>query len=183
VKASSAFTMIEILIVVMLVGLMATMVMPRLFRRAPNTQWKNIADDVNNLIFFARQEAIANQGIYRVRFKRKSGQKTIAVVEQEQQNPEKPGTKIYVRAYSSYFNTQYEFADVISIDAVYLGKTNQMQENDGQAYCYVVPDGLVQPIIMHLTRKLKGKISKISLKMAPFLGTFKILEKHVKPEQ
>lgn len=175
--------MIEILIVVMLVGLMATLVMPRLFRRAPNTQWKNIADDVNNLVFFARQEAIANQGVYRVRFKRKSGQKTIAVVEQEQPNPEKPGTKKYVRAFSAYFNTLYEFADIINIDAVYLGKKNQMQENDGQAYCYVVPDGLVQPIIIHLTRTLKDKTSKVSFKMAPFLGTFELIEKHVKPEQ
>jgi len=86
-KASSAFTMIELMVVVVLVGLMATMILPRMFRRSPAVEWPNILDEMNNLVSFARQEAISDQQNYRLLFKRGGEGGDVITVQVEQTDP------------------------------------------------------------------------------------------------
>jgi prepilin-type N-terminal cleavage/methylation domain-containing protein len=178
-KASHAFTLIEIMVVVMLVGMMATIGLPKLFHRSPALEWRVILEDFNNLIFFARQEAISNQKLYRLALKSNPKGLDFILVEEEKDDPEKPGRKIHERDYSPYVTTKYELSEQVRISAVYYGKTEMMAENKATGYCYVISDGLVQDVIVHLIRNYEGVESKASFRMMPFLGAFEYLDETI----
>ena len=182
-RASNVFTLIEIMVVIVLIGFVATIGLPRLFHRPPSSEWKTIVEDINNLVLFARQEAISNQKNYRLKFKSISKGIDFVVVEEEKDDPEKPDHKIYERAYSPYFNTNYILSEYVKITGVYHGKNETMADNKNEGYCFVIPDGLVQDVLVHLTRRHEGEESKASFKMMPFLGGFEYFDGFVKPEK
>lgn len=184
--AQRAFTLIEILVVLLLIGVVATVIMPRLFRRAPHLEWKTVLDDMNNLAFFARQEAIANQKVYRLTFKTNRSAPDTIVVEQEYDDPEKPGHKLYKIVVPHYFQgqqTDYQFAPQIKLKAVYSGKQDMLEEQRGVAYCYIVPDGLAQQVLIQLVKKIETVEFFGSFKMLPFLGKFEFYDQLIKPER
>lgn len=182
-KAGAAFTMMEMMVVIFLIGIISAIVIPRVAYRAPKSEWPNILDEVNNLVFFARQEAAANQKNYRLNFKSQSTGQDSVWVEEENDDPEKPMHKIYSAVSSSYFTPKYLFHESVKIKAVYLGKEEQLTEQRGQAFCYVIPDGLVQEVVMHLVRKVDdAEEVRATFKMMPFLGKFEHYEGFLRPE-
>jgi len=178
-----AFTIIEIMLVVVVIGVVATLVAPRLIRRKPSAQWENVVEEINNLIYYARQEAIANYKNYRLHFKVTREDISIVQVELEQNDPEKAGRKLYSTIKSYYFNPQYELPKPISLLGVYHGKQNELDEQNQHAYCYVIPNGLVQATWVHLEKEEKGKKSQVTLQMLPFFGKFILQEGFVKPKR
>lgn len=179
-----AFTMFEILVTIFLIGVFVTVLGPRLSRRSPAIEWQSIVDDLNDIVSFTRQESISNQSVYRITFKTNAQTPDIISIEQEQPDPEKPGRKIYVPVTSYYFPyTTYSLAPAVKIKAVYLGKHDMLDEGRGVAYCYVVPDGLIQEVLVHLVRKIETTENIGSFKMHPFFGRFEFEEGLVKPER
>ena len=181
-KKSYAFTLIELLVVIVLIGLMATFTIPRMMRRSPSVEWVTILDELNNLVSFARQEAICTQRVHRLRIRRDKQNPTFVVVEDERLDLENPQKKIYNQVACDYFETRYELAPEITVNAVYLGKKNFFNESN-EADCYIISDGLVQEILVHCSRQEDKKVSQVSFKMNPFLGEFSLLDGHVKPEK
>lgn len=181
-KLRSAFTFIEITVVLALIGVIAAVLLPRLVRRSPAVEWKNILDDFNNIVSFTRQEAVANQKVYRLTFK-SSGEQGLdtIMIEEEKDDPDKPGKKIYPIVFSYYFTTTYTLAKGVKLSAVYIGKQNQLDEKGG-AHCYIIPDGLVQDVIIRVIRTINGVESKGSFRMNPFMGTFEFFDGFIKPE-
>jgi prepilin-type N-terminal cleavage/methylation domain-containing protein len=163
-----AFTLIEILLGLAIIGLGASLVMPRLTRRSHASEWPTIQHELNALLFFARQEAIVTQKIHRLACNEKARTITIEVPTGEEKN----GVMQYEQAYSSYFTTQYELPTHVRFGAVKLGRKNLFEEHKGNAWCYVVPHGLIQEISIELIREEGGQVSRNVYTAAPFLGTF-----------
>jgi prepilin-type N-terminal cleavage/methylation domain-containing protein len=183
-SVKNAFTLFEILVVILLIGVIASVFLPRMLRqRKPTLEWSVILDDLNNLVLFARQEAIANRQTYRLRFQANPKGRDTIRVEVEKDNPEKPGTKKYDVVSSYYFKTFYELEPQVRIKAVYLGKHEQLAENHGIAMCYVIPEGLVEDIMIHMVRNMNGVEVVMTYKMNPFAGKFEMLDGLVKPER
>lgn len=157
------------------IGIMATMAIPRLIRRSPSAKWAAVLDEVNSLLYFARQQAISTYKTHRLHFVVKGGESTVTI-EAESRNQEKPNKKIYKPIKAYYFNAKYTFPESIIIEAVYDGKTEQLDTYRDNAYCYVVPNGLVQEIFVHLLKEEGGRSEKRTLKVAPFLGKFEICQ-------
>jgi|SaaInlLV_10m_DNA_2_1039722.scaffolds.fasta_scaffold00006_111 prepilin-type N-terminal cleavage/methylation domain-containing protein len=184
IKRIAAFSLIEILIVVVVIGVLATLAVPKLIRKSPETSWEYVVDELNNLVYFARQEAISKQKNHRIVFF--VGEKeSSAHVEIGEENPENTSETIFKPAYSYYYNPKYIFPKNISIAEVFLGKEELLKSNKNKtAYCYVIPHGLVQEILIHLTRREEdGTISKTTLKMAPFFGRFDLYKGFSKPQK
>lgn len=177
-----AFTMIEMMVVIFLIGVMATLIIPRLAYKAPKAEWPSVLDDLNNIALFARQEAIANHAVYRLNFKANGNNPDTVTIEQEVADPEKPERKVYTQTQSYYLKTQYQFHPSIKIKAFYHGKREELNSSEGNTCCYVIHDGLVQDVLIHLTKNEKGVERRASLKMMPFYGKFELEEDFIKPE-
>ncbi|MFH1644648.1 MAG: type II secretion system protein [bacterium] len=182
-KKIPAFTLIEMMVVIILVGIMATIVIPRLYWRKPQTEWQNVLDDLNNMVFFARQEAVSDKKIYRLLFKSNQNEPDFIIVQEEGIDEENPTKKIYEQVRSYYFDTKYEFDESIKMVAFYSGGKEMFEENKNVGYCYVVPDGLVQDVMIRMIRRKDEKESKVSFKMMPFQGEFVMYEGFLKPEK
>ncbi len=181
-KKRHAFTMIEMMVVIFLIGVMATFVIPRLVRKTPQAEWSTILYDLNNLAIFARQEAISNQAVYRLNFKSMGNAPDMMIIEKEEQDPEKPWKRVYTPVLSYYLKTQYQFHPSVKIKAFYHGKKEEVSDGSGDPCCYIVHDGLVQDVIIHLVRTEKGVESRVSFKMMPFYGKFERYDDFIKPE-
>jgi len=176
--------MIELLVVLLLIGVASSLFLPRLFRRNPAASWTTILDEMNNLVFFARQEAIVNNRVYRVVFQsdpNPAGLDSIKV-EEETDDPNKPSRKIFQPTFSYYMPTTYSFASVVKFKAIYQGKTNVLHDQN-HAFCYIIPTGLVQDTWVQIVRKEGAAEIGSTYRMNPFLGRFELIENLVKPER
>ncbi len=164
---------------------MAAIIVPRLLLRTPQAEWPTILADLNDIVFFTRQEAISTQKVHRIVFKTSVDQADTIMVEEELDHPEKQGRKIYRQVASFYFNTQYILHKSVKIKALYHGKDEILSENKGEGYCYVIPDGLVQDVLIHVTRKDKEKGTEIpvSFTISPFFGKFEFHDGFIRPER
>ena len=181
-KVSLGFTLLEVIVIIVIIGIMVTSFIPRLVRRPVSSDWKTILDDFNNLITFARQEAISHQKICRLFFKTKSDGSALVVVQKEQVDSENSSRKIFKDIHSEYFPTQYSLSEYVKIESLYYGKDNLL-DNPGEhgPCCYVIPDGLVQDFLIRCKRIYNGREAKASFKMNPFLGKFDLLYGYVRP--
>lgn len=175
-RVKRAFTLLEIMVVMFIIGILATMVPPRIVRKKPEAQWETVLDELNNIVYYARQEAIARKKIYRINFHAVRTDRDTVQVELEGEGPEKPGRKVYELVKSYYFNPVYKFPEEIRIEAIYQDKKEQLEENNDHGYCYVIPDGLVQEIFVHLIKTEDERQQKMTVKMLPFLGRFELVE-------
>jgi prepilin-type N-terminal cleavage/methylation domain-containing protein len=184
VLTRKAFTILEMMIVIFLIGVVTIITIPRLAYRTPQSEWNTILYDLNNLAIFTRQEAIASQSTYRLNFKSNESKPDTLTIEHKEQDPENPSKQIFKQATSYYLNTIYQFHPTIKIKGFYLGKKNLLDATDEQMCCYVIHDGLMQDIIIHLNRIEKNITSKASLKVMPFYGKFELFpDEHIRPEE
>ncbi len=177
----AAFTLFEMMVVIALIGVIAAILIPRITNRKPNTEWLSVTREINNLLFFARQEAIAQHQIQRLVF---NGKQTphVIFIEHEAVDSKNPEHKHFKPLVSTYAKTRYELPDSITISGVLQGKRDLFAENNSQGYCYIVPDGLVQESWIRLTRFLDEKKSEVTLQVMPFFGECTYVEGHLKPE-
>lgn len=163
-----AFTLLELMIGLFIIGLGASMVVPRLLRRSPDAEWTALHEELNTMLCFARQEAIRTQKVHRLTFNKK--QRTMAVEERDGETEK--GEPKFSLVSSIYFDTTYTFPDSVRIEAVKLGKKELLEEHKGNAWCYIVPNGLVQKVVITLVRDEQGTVEKKRYESAPFLGVF-----------
>lgn len=170
-RNGNAFSLVELLVVMFIIGLGASMVMPRLVRQPPNREWSAVTAELNNMLYFARQEAITSQKVHRLTFDEKKKEVRVEMLAGEKQ----PGKPVYQPVHSHYFTSRYELPEGIRFTSLKLGKKELFAENKGLGWCYIIPHGLVQDIQLSLERSDDEKLSKHMIKAAPFLGTFEVV--------
>lgn len=181
-KVQVAFTLLEILVVITIIGIIIALIVPRLAHHPPQAEWSTILNDLNDVVYFARQAAISDQKVCRLLFKSNQNSPDTVTIQEEADDPERPGKKIYTAISSHFFNTTYTFHESVKLKAVYHGKVEEFADNKGQGFCYIIHDGLVQDILIHLVRKDKNVEMPASLKIMPFFGKFEFHDGHVRPE-
>jgi len=169
-RALCAFSLIEIMVGLFIIGVAASVMLPRLVRRSPAIEWPALQQELNNLLYFARQEAITTQKVHRLTFDKKK--RSIEVEARDGEMENKPGVPRYASLSSIYFPTHYELPEKVSIEWVKLNKKDLFEEHKGMAWCYVVPNGLVQDVSVKLVREEDGVTSSMVFNAAPFLGSF-----------
>lgn len=180
-REGNAFTLFEILAVLFIIAMASTYFIPRLVRRPPTVEWTIVVNELNNLVTFARQEAMAHRKNYRLTFHSAPQQTDSVRIEQEFDDVEKPGRKKYQSVSSYYVKTIYELAPAVRLRAVYLAKQEMLSEQRGYAFCYIASSGMVQEVVVQLERKIDTVESFQTLKMNPFFGRFDNDDGLVKP--
>ncbi|MFA5074921.1 MAG: type II secretion system protein [Candidatus Babeliales bacterium] len=177
---NKAFTLLEILIVMVVIGSMITIIGYMLVVRKPEADLKTVLSEFNGLVNIARQEAIATQKIHRLYFQPNKNQPDFVAVQVEEKDPENPEKLIYKQIEPLYSKSKYNLPEEVKMDAFYIGRVEQFSENKNKAYCYVIPNGLVQDVKIYLIKKSDGREEKVTFKMEPFLGNFDMHEGFIK---
>jgi prepilin-type N-terminal cleavage/methylation domain-containing protein len=180
-----AFTLIEIVVVIAIVATIAATTIPRMLQRTPRAEWSTILTDLNDIIFFARQEAITNQTVRRLMFQKSTNtqEPDFVVVQEEVDDPDRAGKKIWREVESYYATTKYKFHESIRLKGFYHNgrRQEELEEQRGAGYCHIVPDGLVEDVIVQLGHKDGANEFFESFVVSPFFGTFSRQEGLVKP--
>lgn len=176
-----SFTMLELLVVLLLIGVGTTFFLGRLSDKKQNVEWPFIQQDIEKLINFSCQEAISWQKVYRLVFQHQEKDLDVIRIEEENILPDDVGKKIYKPIVSYLFEKDYQLPKEVRITAVYLGKENLLDNKATTAFCYIEPSGMVQEVAIQLTRHIEKFESKITLKIDPFSGSCQLFDGHVKP--
>jgi prepilin-type N-terminal cleavage/methylation domain-containing protein len=185
IHRSTAFTLIEILVVLVIGAFLMTIITKRLrlLRQKPAAEWSAVLDEFNNMLQFARQEAITGKKNYRLLFKKNiKEQPDFVIVQIEEQDTEHPDKKRYKQVDSDYFKTKYVLPREIKMEAFYQNsQENMFDEQKGEGYCYVVPNGLSQDCMIHLTKKEDVYEDRATFQVQTFIGEFEHFDDFVKP--
>lgn len=183
-KKSQAFSLIEILVVVAIMAIIATTTFPRMLKQGSDTKFPHVLGELNNLAFYARQEAILQRKVFRLSFQVNTQTPDVIVIESEEKDKEKPGKTIFKPYEGLGFQAKYELPKEIKINAVYQQGKEQLELNKGKvAYCYIIPDGIMEDLLVRMTRTFDKDEEKASFKIRPFLGNFEFFESWIKPEK
>lgn len=175
-----AFTLIEILIVMVIMAAMITIIPNWLFRKKADSTLSAVTQKLNNLLLIAKQEVLLSQKVCRLSFKSEKSFNDYVIIQKKEDEIQDAKKDYYSPVYSEYLDTKYEFPKDIKMEAAYLDKTELFSENKNEAYCYVMPNGLVQPIIIHVVRKVDNFEQKATLKVEPFIGEFELYNGFIK---
>jgi hypothetical protein len=173
---SAGFTIIEILLVTALIGAVAAIIIPRIGRRTPQHDWPVLLDKINHLASIARQESLMHHNVYRLVFAKGTDAADAIYIEEEYLDDEKPGMKRYREPKVYYSTTRYEFGQGLWLNGFYQGKENLLSERKAKAYCYIIPDGMMQECMVKIAKKLGEQEFFVTLTANPFEGKFEFDE-------
>lgn len=183
--SKNGFTFLELLVVMMLIGIMATLVVPNLRHLVPNYRHKEFIAHFNSLTQLAWQNALITQKLHRVWF---DINKKIVRVEIEKPIEHEGEKKEFVLVQAPYISAQYTVPDSIEIQNFYVEGTDMLRQpgiKTETIWFYVVPDGMVQEVIINAvdTRNLdeQEKPKQFSIIINPFTAHMTTHETFTKP--
>lgn len=184
-----AFTLVEILVVMVVIGFMATLISPRLFKKKDNGTVSTVLKELNNLLTIAKQEAILSNVNLRLTFnsfdfkKLELGEALPEFVIIEKVLSDNNKGKLIVEPFvSEYLDSKYVFPKNIKMERLFLGKDDLLTDNKGKGFCYISNDGLVQDVTLQLIEIQGSFKNKISLIVDPFMGEFKMVAGFFSPK-
>lgn len=180
-RTTAGFMLIEILLAVLLIGTMVSMVLPRFKNRATEVSLITYTNQLNRLIQWTRQQAIADRTTYRITFfKKKPTEPDLVRVEFSSPDPEKKNQLIWQQLKHHAFETEQKMPDFIRFVAAFRNNQELFEDNKNVAYCYIMHEGLAQDLMLHITKKKENREEeKATLIIEPFLGSFKLHEGHI----
>jgi prepilin-type N-terminal cleavage/methylation domain-containing protein len=184
-RVKSGFTFLELVVVMMIIGFMATIVIPNLQQLSPQYKRKEFLSRLESLVRLSWQQALAEQKAVRIFF---DLEKRFVQLEIETEKKEKAGEPEFKPASISYLNTSYEWSENIVFKSFYIGKDDILGRAGTKIetlWFYIASDGLAQEVIINMIdtadKDDQGNPAKIGLVLNPFTATFKEYDEFKKP--
>ncbi len=182
------FTLIEILVAIILIGILATFLVPNLARRVPSYERRSFIEQLNSLTQFAWQQAITKRTVFKVNI---DTVKRIIVVESATEEKDQKGGIKFAPLKSAYIRTQASWPEQLQVKQIYIEKDEQLsrhvssgKKSSLEAWYFVMPDGITQPVVINFvdTKDLiAGKPKEVGLVLNPFTAQFKEYDTFAKP--
>ncbi len=179
-SCKKGFTLIEILVAIIIIGIMAAIVIPNLAPRRASAERNAFIAKLNGLMSFAWQNALTTGLIHKVVFD--ITHKTVSL----QQATEKKSSEGDVKFDSfggTYFATSIAWPHNLQIKNFYLEGFDEMKRSSGGAkeiWFFVMPDGLTQRVTLNIIDsndvKQNGRPERISLVLNPFNAQFVVYD-------
>lgn len=165
---TNGFTLLELLVVIVILGLMATIAVPALMRQIPDRERKAFVSRLNALTSYAIQRSIEQRKIHKITFD--MAKRTIAL--EQAQEKDSRGEWKFKPVVSPYLSFEYQWPAAISIKNFYVDKQDPRVSKLSSAWFFVMSDGITQEVIINVHDE-KGKYKQFSLTINPFSGEFK----------
>ena len=185
-SSKSGFSLIELMIVVAIMGVMATIVVPYLSPDNSEQERQEFVSKLNLFMTSAWYNSLTTGKIHRVVIDLQAAQMFIEIQADEKTGQSESKYELVQIDYNenifAWNREQFKFKDV------YINDKNVMFADEGSSdktWFYIVPDGLAQNVIFNFRdvkeSKYLGEVSNYSLVLNPFSVQFKLYESFQKP--
>jgi prepilin-type N-terminal cleavage/methylation domain-containing protein len=171
-----AFTLVEILVTIALIGAMATILLP-ILRKRPGAERKTAIANLNSLSVLARNQAIATGKNQKIVFDLKDH---TVHLEQETDEKNSSGVPVYKRSRQAYIQNSFDWPAHLQIKQFLVEGSDMMTKFSGadtqQMWFFVAPSGLGQEITLNfidVKNKRANAPRQIGLVLNPFTVQFK----------
>jgi prepilin-type N-terminal cleavage/methylation domain-containing protein len=186
VKASKAFTLIEILVALAIIGIISMVVAPNFRRASPTQNRDTFISSLNGLVQFAWQQALQQRKVAQVTFDFKKSMVSIGLATDKK---DQKGNIVFAPIAGAYLNTTLAWPDEYVVRQLFIEGFDEMSRYSGrqataEIWFYIVPDGLAQSVIINMIdeKDLRdGKPNAIGLVLNPFMPQFVQYDEFQKP--
>lgn len=178
--AKQGFSLIEIMVVIMIMGIMAAIVVPNLRQRVPGHKRKAFITELNTLMALGWQDALATQKVHRVFFDIDA---RVVSLEIEEIGPSDHEIA-YKPIKQAYRTTSYEWPEEIEIKNFYIDgsdELNQPERKTSSLWFYIMPEGLSQNVIINVEDTSQTQPIRLGLVLNPFTVQLKEYDIFQKP--
>jgi len=167
----SGFSLIEIMVVVVIIAIMATVMVPNFRRATPDQERAKVITSLNELMQGAWQNATSNDKLQKIEFnfdrqavKLTQAQKMGLTVDDDQKF-EPVGENVII--------SEVKWPEYYRIINFYIEGRDQMRLGSRDtAWFYVVPDGLAQQVVINFIDEKASEDSDIPVKVGLVLNPF-----------
>ncbi len=167
---SKGFSLLEVVVVIALMAMIATIVVPRLTRRRVALK-QQFTEQLNGLTRTAQLSAMMTGTLHRIFFDIKNGR---IIIQQEAAQRDSQGHKQFVPLKIPYVTTSLPISKELDIDQFLVKGKKMMQSGEGiqftGAWFYIVPEGMTQEVTLEVKERDTSK--KFSLTVNPFTALF-----------
>ncbi len=176
-----AFSFIEVIVGLLLLGVLGSFVLPNIFRKNEDTQTRTFISDFESLMYTAVMTATQEVKVVKVFF-----DVTNKVIDLQIQDFESTNQDIHQRFMSlQKKSTKLAIPDWLSFQNFYIGDIDECARGGPlqRVWFYVMPNATAQPIIMNLANEHPdlAQDKKLSLVINPFLGQVSTFYEFQKP--
>ena len=142
-RAKQGFSLLEIMVVILLLGIVATIVVPNLQQRVPGHKRKAFISELNTFMAFGWQDALATQKILRVFF---DIENRVVKIDNEEPGPS-VNEVVYKPITQTYRTTSYEWPEEIEFKNFFIDgvdELNQPERKTSSLWFYIMAEGLSQ---------------------------------------
>ncbi len=170
------FSLIEIMVAILLIGIVAAVAVPAFGRKNPRTERKNFVGQLNTLVKVAWNSAVFTGNLHRivVDFDRR----TINVQSATNKKDDK-GKPVFVPAKGA-ISRSMKLPKQFKIENFYIEGLDEMERFEGrqtrEVWFFITPNGLAQPVTINIvdtSDRSRGQGRPFALVLNPFSAQFK----------
>jgi prepilin-type N-terminal cleavage/methylation domain-containing protein len=171
-----AFTLLEVLFVILIIGVFSSMIIPNFAGRGPRYEREQFIARLNAITQFAWQQAIAQHKLHTVEFDFEKRRVHIEVADDVQ--PKKGELK--KKPITDRLGTSFVWPAQLEIKQFFIEHVNEMSGRKiKSAYFVIMPQGLTQEVIINLfdiKDTIDNRPRKVGLVLNPFSAQFSVYD-------
>jgi len=171
-----AFTLLEVLFVMLIVGLFMSMVIPNFLGRGPRYERELFITRLNAITQLAWQQALVTHKIHMVHFDFTTRRVRVEVA---QEGASQKGALVTVPM-RGLMQSSFVWPVHIAIKDFFIERVNEMSGRTiKSAYFVLMPEGLAQEVTINFIDKkdtIAGRARKFGLVLNPFSAQFKVYD-------
>lgn len=175
-----AFTLIELMVVMVVMGLMTAIAVPAFRRLLPRNERKNFIAELSALTSFGWRNAITTNTMHMVLFDLKKNQVRLGSVKTGETEKGSCGEPKSTTIKGSYIQSSIQIPKNLKFQQFFIEGVDEMSRVKAESLCawfFIMPNGLAQEVTINLvdTKDTKaGKSRAVSLVLNPFTAQFKV---------
>ncbi|HVW99328.1 MAG TPA: prepilin-type N-terminal cleavage/methylation domain-containing protein [Candidatus Babeliaceae bacterium] len=172
------FTLLEIVIAILLIGIMSALIVPRITRRGTKPE-DELVTNLSALTQVAATNALMTGKLHRILFDFKR-----SLLELQQEREEKGAQeKKFDPVKIDYLKTAINWPDVLELRNFYINGKDEMTQGAGistpQVWFFISPDGLAQDAVINIENRQTH--AQRGLVINPFTAQFTVHDEFQKP--
>lgn len=163
-----------------LIGIMATFGMRMIRNLRPAFKQEQFVDNIRTLLAIAWQRSVTTGKVHRIYF---NLTKRVMVVEMQTNDP-LDDKEVFAPVTRAYDEAQFSWPATIAFKEFYIQGTDRLHKTGYKTesiWFYVVPDGMVQEVIMNIEETIDENQVPLSMVINPFTAQLTTYDMFQKP--